>query len=48
MEHLALGLTMTVMGISVTFLTLYLLTLVIRVLIRLFPFHEEEEGKSKS
>lgn len=38
------GLTMTVMGMAVTFLTLYLLTLLIRLLIKLWPY-KEEEGK---
>jgi Na+-transporting methylmalonyl-CoA/oxaloacetate decarboxylase gamma subunit len=46
MKNLAFGLTMTVMGMGVTILTLYLLTWVIRLLIRLFPFKEEAE-KSK-
>ncbi len=41
------GLTMMVMGMTVTILTLYLLGWVIRLLIRLFPFKEEEE-KNKS
>jgi Na+-transporting methylmalonyl-CoA/oxaloacetate decarboxylase gamma subunit len=45
MKDLAFGLTMTVMGMGVTFVTLYLLTLLIRLLIRLFPKKEEEEGK---
>jgi Na+-transporting methylmalonyl-CoA/oxaloacetate decarboxylase gamma subunit len=39
----AFGLTMTVMGMSVTLLTLFLLILIIRFLIRLFPFQEEPE-----
>ena len=39
------GLTMTVMGMGVTFLTLYMLTWVIRLLIKLWPAKEEEEGK---
>ncbi len=46
MQDLAFGLTMTVMGMGVTLLTLYILTLVIRLLIRLFPI-KEETGKSK-
>ncbi len=42
------GLTMLVMGMSVTLLTLYILTLVIRGLNKLFPFKEKEgEGNSK-
>jgi Na+-transporting methylmalonyl-CoA/oxaloacetate decarboxylase gamma subunit len=36
---------MTVMGMGVTFITLYLLTLVIRLLSKLFPFKEELQGK---
>jgi Na+-transporting methylmalonyl-CoA/oxaloacetate decarboxylase gamma subunit len=43
MKDWAFGLTMTVMGMGVTFITLYLLTLLIRLLIRLFPRKEEEE-----
>ena len=39
------GLTMMVMGMAVTLLTLYLLGWVIRLLIKLFPFKKEEEGK---
>ena len=39
------GITMTVMGMAVTLLTLYILTLVIRLMIRLFPFKEEESKK---
>ena len=45
MKDLAFGLTMTVMGMGVTLLTLYLLTLLIRLLIRLFPRKEEEESE---
>ena len=45
LKDLAFGLTMTVMGMGVTFITLYLLTLVIRLLIRLFPFKEEESKR---
>jgi Na+-transporting methylmalonyl-CoA/oxaloacetate decarboxylase gamma subunit len=45
MKEWAFGLTMTVMGMGVTLLTLYLLTLLIRLLIRLFPSKEEDEGK---
>ncbi len=46
MKDLAFGLTMTVMGMGVTLITLYLLTLLIRLLIRLFPSKEEGEGES--
>jgi Na+-transporting methylmalonyl-CoA/oxaloacetate decarboxylase gamma subunit len=43
MKDWAFGLTMTILGMGVTFITLYLLTLLIRLLIRLFPRKEEEE-----
>jgi len=42
------GLTMTVAGMGVTFITLYLLTLLIRLLNKLFPCKDEEEKKSKT
>jgi Na+-transporting methylmalonyl-CoA/oxaloacetate decarboxylase gamma subunit len=42
------GLTMTAAGMGVTFITLYLLTLLIRLLNRLFPYKHEEEKKSKT
>ena len=45
---LAFGLTMMVMGMGVTLITLYVLTLVIRLMSRLFPFKEEEAGKGKT
>jgi len=43
MKDWAFGLTMTVLGMGVTLLTLYILTLLIRLLIRLFPNKEEED-----
>ena len=43
MKDWAFGLTMTAMGMGVTLLTLYLLTLLIRLLIRVFPSKEEED-----
>lgn len=46
MKDLAFGLTMLVMGMGVTLITLYLLTLVIRVLNKLFPFKEEGEDSA--
>jgi Na+-transporting methylmalonyl-CoA/oxaloacetate decarboxylase gamma subunit len=48
MKDWVFGLTMTIAGMGVTFITLYILTLVIRLLDKLFPFKEErkkEEGK---
>jgi Na+-transporting methylmalonyl-CoA/oxaloacetate decarboxylase gamma subunit len=47
MKDLAFGLTMTVAGMGITFITLYLLTLLIRLLNKLFPYKEETtKGKS--
>jgi len=48
MSDLAFGLTMTVAGIGVTLLTLYLLTLLIRLLNWLFPCKDEEPDKGKA
>ncbi len=48
MNDLAFGLTMMVAGMGVTFITLYLLTLVIRLLNRLFPFKKDEQGSTKT
>jgi len=47
MKDWVFGLTMAVAGMGVTFITLYLLTLVIKLLARFFPYKEEkkEEGK---
>ena len=46
MKDLAFGLTMTIMGMGVTLITLYLLTLVIRLLDKLYPIEKEEKNKS--
>jgi len=48
MKDMAFGLTMMVAGMGVTFITLYLLTLLIRLLNKLFPFEKEEKDKSKT
>lgn len=42
---LAFGLTMTIAGITITLATLYLLTLVIHLMNRLFPYKEEPSDK---
>ncbi len=42
LDNLTFGWTMTVIGMGVTFITLLLLSLVIRLLDRVFPFKEEE------
>ncbi len=41
MKDLAFGLTLTLAGMGVTLLTLYILTLLIRLLDRLFPYRAE-------
>jgi Na+-transporting methylmalonyl-CoA/oxaloacetate decarboxylase gamma subunit len=41
------GLTMTIAGMGVTFITLYLLTLLIRLLNKLFPHKEDQEKDAK-
>jgi Na+-transporting methylmalonyl-CoA/oxaloacetate decarboxylase gamma subunit len=48
MNDMAFGLTMTAAGMGVTFLTLYLLTLLIRLLNKLFPADKEGESKTRS
>jgi sodium pump decarboxylase gamma subunit len=48
MSDMTFGLTMTVAGMGITFITLYLLTLVIRLLNKFFPFKKKEEGKPKT
>ncbi len=45
MKDLAFGLTMTIMGMGITLITIYLLTWVIRILNKLFPFQEAKKGK---
>jgi len=48
MKDMTFGLTMMVAGMGVTFITLYLLTLLIRLLNKLFPFKEDKESQSKT
>ena len=45
MKDWAFGLMMTIAGMGVTFLTLYILTLVIRLMDKLFPYREEKKDK---
>lgn len=40
------GLTMMIMGMTVTILTLYLLGWVIRLMIKLYPFKADEKPKT--
>jgi Na+-transporting methylmalonyl-CoA/oxaloacetate decarboxylase gamma subunit len=45
MKDLQFGLTMTLAGMGVTLLTLYILTLVIQLMNRLFPEKQKKEEK---
>jgi Na+-transporting methylmalonyl-CoA/oxaloacetate decarboxylase gamma subunit len=45
MKDLQFGLTMTLAGMGVTLLTLYILTLVIQLMNRLFPENQKKEEK---
>jgi Na+-transporting methylmalonyl-CoA/oxaloacetate decarboxylase gamma subunit len=47
MDNLGIGLIITVLGMSVTFLTLFILILVIRLLSRIFPYKEDQENKGR-
>jgi Na+-transporting methylmalonyl-CoA/oxaloacetate decarboxylase gamma subunit len=47
MENMGLGLIITLVGISVTLITLVILMLVIAFLSRLFPYVDEEVGNHK-
>jgi Na+-transporting methylmalonyl-CoA/oxaloacetate decarboxylase gamma subunit len=47
MSDLEFGLTMLAAGMAVTFITLYLLTLLIRLLNKLFPFQKENKKPEK-
>lgn len=42
MKDAAFGLTMMGMGMGVTLVTLYLMVLLIKLLIKLFPYQEEK------
>ena len=47
MDIWAFGLTMTVVGVGGTFLTLWLISLVIDLLKKLFPLKEQKEAKAE-
>ena len=47
MDKWAFGLTMTVVGVGGTFLTLWLLSLVIDLLKKLFPPQEQKQEKAE-
>jgi len=47
MDKWAFGLTMTIVGVGGTFLTLWLLSLVIDLLKKVFPLKEEKQEKAE-
>ena len=47
MDKWAFGLTMTVVGVGGTFLTLWVLSLVIDLLKKVFPLQEQKQEKSE-
>jgi Na+-transporting methylmalonyl-CoA/oxaloacetate decarboxylase gamma subunit len=47
MTNWSFGFTMTLTGMGITLITLYLLTLLIRLLNKIFPHKIEEDEKSK-
>jgi Na+-transporting methylmalonyl-CoA/oxaloacetate decarboxylase gamma subunit len=46
MDNWTFGITMVVVGMGGTLLTLWILSLLMSVLKKLFPYKKEEEGKS--
>jgi hypothetical protein len=46
MDAISIGIIIAVIGTSVTFLTLYLLMLLIKLLSRMFPYKENADGKN--
>jgi Na+-transporting methylmalonyl-CoA/oxaloacetate decarboxylase gamma subunit len=48
MSNLDFGFTMTIFGIGITLITLYVLTILIHLLNRFFPHIEEKEEQKKS
>ena len=47
MKDIGFGLIMTLAGMGVTLVTLYILTLVIQGIARLFPYQEEKKQGNK-
>jgi hypothetical protein len=48
MDNLTFGLTMTVVGVSGTFLTLWVLSLVVDLLKKVFPLQTQDDGEKKA
>jgi sugar phosphate permease len=48
MDNLSFGLTMTVVGVGGTFLTLWILSLVVDLLKKVFPLKAQDEAEKKA
>ena len=48
MDNLSFGLTMTVVGVGGTFLTLWVLSLVVDLLKKVYPLKAEDEAEKKA
>ena len=47
MDNSAFGLTMTIVGVGGTFITLWVISLVIDLLKKLFPLQEQKQEKAE-
>jgi hypothetical protein len=47
MDKLTYGLVITLVGMGGTLLGLYFIVLFVQLMKKLFPYHDEEEGKGK-
>jgi len=47
-KDIGFGLTMTIIGMGVTFLTLLLLIVIIRLLLKFLPYKKEEESSKNA
>jgi len=48
MDNVTFGTTMLVAGMGGTLLTLWIMSLIMTILDKVFPYKEEEEGKKES
>jgi Na+-transporting methylmalonyl-CoA/oxaloacetate decarboxylase gamma subunit len=48
MDNLSFGLTMTVVGVGGTFLTLWILSLVVDLLKKVFPLKAQDDAEKKA
>jgi len=48
MDNLSFGLTLTIVGVGGTFLTLWVLSLVVDLLKKIFPLQAQEDAEKKA